>query len=188
MKHGIKGLIAFLLLLQFSTVQAVIYQWTDSDGNVNFSDTPHEGAKQLDLPQAQSYDPKKLQQRKSSKPTPAPELVHAYESITITQPANESTVPNMEGNVNVTVEILPKLADGDSVQLLLDGKPVGGPQTSSAFSLTNVNRGAHKVSANIINKNNKVIIKSNAVTFHVRRPVVSRYRPFNQDKKSNNTN
>lgn len=35
-------------------LHAEIYQWTDSNGSVHFSDQPHSGAKEVNLPAIQS--------------------------------------------------------------------------------------------------------------------------------------
>ncbi len=158
---------------------ANIYQWTDSSGNVHFSDTPHKGATEIKLPQVQTYTPKKNNKndKKSAEPLVTDNL---YDSITITQPENDSTLPNLEGNVTVTAEILPKLFENDKVQLLLDGKPIGEPQGSAAFSLTNILRGKHQVIVQIINQTGDVIIASDPVTFNVRRPIIQKNLPTNK--------
>jgi hypothetical protein len=36
---------------------AQIYKWTDSQGVIHFSDTPHDGAQKLNIPDAQTYSP-----------------------------------------------------------------------------------------------------------------------------------
>ncbi len=132
------------------------------------------------MPTAQTYDPNKPLQEQKKKPEKIEAANASYESITITQPENDSTIPNMEGNVNIAIEVLPKLLDGDNIQLMLDGKAIGKPQSAGSFSLTNVNRGTYTLSAQIINKDNEEVLASQAVTFHVRRPIIQQNLPVNK--------
>lgn len=173
----------FLILVSclcWQLTSATIYQWQDNEGNTYFSDTPHKGAKEINLPTTQTYDPNKPLSEQSKSQKNKNDEPKTYESVTITQPENDYTLPNMEGNLNVAIEVLPKLMDGDSIQLVLDGKPIGGSQSSGAFSLNNLNRGTHSISAKIVNKDNEEVATSNSVSFHVRRPVIKQNLPVNQ--------
>jgi hypothetical protein len=176
--------LVLVAVLSFSYLEsmATIYQWYDQNGTAHFSDTPHRGAKKVDLPTVQTFDPSTTLDKQEKKQKTEDIEAPSYESITITQPENESTIPNLEGNVNIAIEVLPKLFEGDSIQLILDGKAVGNPQQNSAFSLTNVYRGAHTASVKILNKDKEEVISSSPVTFYVRRPIIKQNLPVNKPK------
>lgn len=179
-----KILLGAMLCLSAQTSMATIYQWYDNNGNVHFSDTPHKGAKEINLPTVQTFDPSKTINKQEKVVKPVEAEAPNYKSVTITQPENESTIPNLEGNVNIAIEVLPKLFEGDSIQLVLDGKPVGKPQKNSAFSLTNVFRGAHTASVKVLNKDLEEVTSSAPVKFYVRRPIIKQNLPVNKSKSA----
>lgn len=165
-----KTLLGLALIFMTLSAFSSIYEWTDSHGNVSFSDTPRKGSKKLDLPDAQSYSAPQTQM--PTTPANDKETVDStpYSSVAITTPVNDSTIPNQEGLVNVSVDTVPTLRKEDNIQLLLDGKPVGKPQKSTIFTINNVYRGTHTLSLNIISDNGSVLISSEKITFFVHRP------------------
>lgn len=116
-----KLFVSLSLMMIICAASAQIYKWTDSQGNVHFSDTPHPGAQVINIPEPQSFSP---QQRPAAAPrsmTPEPEKTrHAYTRIAIVQPENGATIRNNQGFVVVTVQVDPELHRGDMLQLLYD--------------------------------------------------------------------
>lgn len=53
----------------------------------------------------------------------------------IADPADEATVFNNSGDVLVRVTVVPGLANGDQVELLVDGLPAAPPATTLEFRL-----------------------------------------------------
>ncbi|MFC3907599.1 DUF4124 domain-containing protein [Legionella dresdenensis] len=151
-----------------------IYQWTDSGGVVHFSDRPHPGAKEIELPQAQSNAP-----AAAPAPTDQPaeesagkENDRGYNSLMISQPANESTIRNNQGYVPVVIAIEPELKPNDKLQLLYDGETIGAPQSTPVFQLNDVKRGSHTIAVQVIDGQGEVIQTSESITIFMHRPRV----------------
>lgn len=90
----------------------------------------------------------------------------AYQKITITQPTDQQTFVNNEtGNIDIKIKIDPKLQEENEIQIILDGKNLSDTQ------LKNIDRGEHTLLAQIIDKNQKVLIESAPVIFYMQRPI-----------------
>jgi hypothetical protein len=61
------------------------------------------------------------------------------------------------------------LQSGDKVQLMVDNKPAGEAVAGTSGILPWIERGAHQVSAVIIDANQKVIKSSNSITIYIQR-------------------
>lgn len=170
-------LITLMLAGLSLNLHAAIYKWTDPvTGNVVYSDQPHKGAVQLDLPQAQTYP---------APPTPSDENQTAqqtapqppYAKFTIVSPTDQDTIRNTAGVVDVTLSLEPKLNTqaGDSIHVVLDDKREYGPTQNLHFSLNNVDRGTHTLQAMVKNTRGEVLIESQKVTIFVKQ--ASRLHP-----------
>ena len=164
--------LAFILMIWLPLVMsAEIYKWTDENGGVHFSDTPHPGAQVIKLAPPQSYKPANTGSKLTSPNSPQ-ELNDAgsnqqYTAIKIVKPMPEDTIRDNSGMVNVVVEVSPSLNPEDKIQVLLDGSPVGAPQTSTSLNLQGVDRGTHQVQAQVIGSDGKMIMTSAPVTFYL---------------------
>lgn len=165
------GIVIVSLLLSLS-VHAQIYKWTDSQGNVHFSDKPHKGAEKIELPEVQTFSPPAIPESKALADEVQEDAGDFYKTVQIAQPESEATIRNNQGLVSVLVDLQPNLRVGDSLQLIYDGNPLGKPQTSAAFTLNNVYRGAHTVAVQVLDSNGKLITQSDQVTFYMHRPRV----------------
>lgn len=162
---------------------AQIYKWTDSQGNVHFSDTPHEGAEIVTVPDTQSFS---SPTPTDSQTPPKPEsngseqtdqddtvkLNHTYTSIAIAQPSAGATIRNNDGFVVVTAQVEPDLLTGDKLQLLYDGTALGEPQVNPVFEIKGMYRGKHSLAVQVIDAQGNVINTSEPITIYVFRPRV----------------
>jgi hypothetical protein len=168
-----KGIFIIILLMLASICQADIYKWVDSQGNVHFSDKPHPGSEAVTLPEVQTYSPPPVstsnQQASSNDDS---DDVATYTTFDIIQPTNEETIRNNDGSVNVIVTIKPMLKQGDKLQMVYDGKDMGDPQTSPAFAISGIYRGAHTVAVKLIASDGNVIKTTDTVKFFMHRPRV----------------
>ncbi len=159
--------LAFFLL---AAAQAEVYKWVDEQGNTIYSDEPHPGAEVLDAGEVQTIElpdpgpPPRLDKREAAR-RQAP----AYKSISITSPEDEGTIREINGNFSVAVSVKPVLqaAYGHQVALYLDGSMVGEPGRKTNFALENIDRGAHKLRAAVLDADGSKLIESDTVTVYL---------------------
>ncbi|QMT60506.1 DUF4124 domain-containing protein [Legionella sp. PC997] len=168
-----------LIMLICASYAAQIYRWTDSQGNVHFSDTPHEGAEIVTIPDSQSFSSPTPSTSQTPGQEPQPEensdtvkLKHSYTEIAIAEPAPGATIRNNQGFVMVTAQIEPDLLPGDKIQLLYDNVALGEPQTNLVFEIKGMYRGSHTLAVQVIDAEGNVLDKSEPITIYVFRPRV----------------
>ena len=159
----------------YITLAQPVYKVTDADGNVTFTDTPS-------LSSDGSIEEHSVHAANSAKPTATPrapaEPVEVEEPIRydtrIVTPADNATIPMGPGNFAVQAALNPRLASNETLQLLLDGEPVGAPQRIANWQLTNVYRGEHKLQVVRLHASGAQLDASPASTVYVMRPIVNR--------------
>lgn len=155
---------------------AEIYKWTDSQGNVHFSDKAHEGAEKIKIPDAPSYSSPSsnpaMEEPKSQLQDNA-DASHEYKKIAISQPENEATIRNNQGYVAVAVQIEPDLIEGDELQLLFDGAPIGEPQKGLLFQINGIYRGSHRIAVQVQDEDGNVLLTSEPITIYMHRPRIN---------------
>jgi len=163
------------ILLVFLTLpivtSAAIYKFYDENGNVVFADQPG--------PNAEEIEKKDIQTVKTPKIIPTTKLTNtdqdkkkfSYTEFKISNPKNDATIRDNNGDINVDITIKPQLRSKlkHKIVLLLDGKSVSDPGSATAFALHNVDRGQHSLSARIIDKEGNAIKTTDAVTVHLKR-------------------
>ena len=172
MKSFISLLIVPLLLGALVTdAFSEVYKHTNPDGSVTFSDVPtKKDAKPIKLPPTSTYSPPPPSRTESStRPKPA-ETVVSYESVSITSPSNDMAVRNNAGNLTIKFSVNPSLQSGHSYVLLMDGKNVG-EGVAGSVQLTNLDRGSHTFTVQVVDANKEMIIQSSAVVVHLQRAI-----------------
>lgn len=162
-------LCALLLVSMMSTAQ--VYKTTDEQGNVSYSDTPsgNGSSEQVELQQLNTSAPPSDMARPVEKSAADEPEAISYK-VSITAPANETTIPMGPGNFSLSAQITPTQGRGELLQLYMDGAAWGVPQDNPSWSLTNVYRGAHDLHVAVIDANGKELAKSAAVRVYVLRP------------------
>lgn len=165
-----------------------IYRTTDAQGNVIFTDAPpadgHPGER-VDVPPVNTTPAPQV--RESPAATASTESsestgqkAQAPPQVTITSPANETTIPQGPGNFSVTAQVSRPLQSGQRLQLRLDGEPRGEPQRETTWNLTNVLRGAHDLTVSVLGQDGETVTTSEPVRVYVLRPsVIQPNRPLN---------
>lgn len=177
------GMAAFALLALAFAVHAAVYKTTDAEGNVVYTDVPPkagqgEPQQPLELPAGNVYAP-----TVSTPPPPPPgeeeepeETSTHYDTLSITAPAQDTAVRENAGNVTVYTRVEPALREGHEVRMLLDGVP-WPVRSKGAIAMTNIDRGTHSLTAQVVDANDQVLISSDPVTFHMLRiSVITRPR------------
>ena len=95
--------------------------------------------------------------------------VARYTALSIVAPANEETIHDNSGTVNVEVSIEPELQvrQGHQLRISLDGVPVATLPAVQRYALLDVERGTHVLSAAVIDRDGGELISSTSVTFYM---------------------
>ena len=146
-----------------------IYAIKDRYGNITgYTDDPNKG-EEIKIRKGTEYSPPESPTVWTKvEPKVVEEEGVKYTHFAIASPTNDATIRNNAGNVQVAFDIRPPLQPGHRVQLLMDGKVISESR-SVIQSAVNVDRGAHSISAKIIDASNKTIRTTSAITVHVKR-------------------
>jgi len=157
-----------LLLLINSLTQAALYKSIDADGTVTYSDRPNlKTDKPLILPSENVIQSIPITTKKTTAKTPT-ETTNNYNTLNILTPANESTLRSNSGNISLGLQLEPTLQATHQLRILLDGNEAKLSR-SLQVSLTNIPRGQHSLSVQIIDADNRVLKQSPSHTIYLQR-------------------
>lgn len=167
--------IGICLVLAPTLIAQPVYKATDADGNVTFTDTPPlsgEGTiEEHSVHAPNSAIP--LATKKTSAASVKLEQPPLYDTCIVT-PADNTTIPMGPGNFAVQAAFSPHLAPDEALQLLLDDEPLGAPQRTASWQLTNVYRGEHRLQVVRLDESGAQLDASTTSTVFVMRPIVNR--------------
>ncbi|NOH96169.1 DUF4124 domain-containing protein [Vibrio sp. 99-70-13A1] len=160
-----------------------VYTWEDENGVLHFSDSPIQSAKQITLPKLEAsapapkfesstpVDPPKKDTpqktvKKKDKPAKVQELM-----LTMLSPQHDETIRSNRGNLTIQIELNRKLGIGEQLQLILDGRRYGAPQTQATWQLKNIDRGTHTLSIQA-HRSGKLIASTSPVTVFLHRATI----------------
>ncbi|VVM58524.1 hypothetical protein PS645_01137 [Pseudomonas fluorescens] len=152
-------------------VSAEVFTYIDAQGNRVFTDQPGTGnAKRVPLAPSNrmSANPTGAAPpaaEKNSSPKPA---LH-YNMLRLLIPEPDATVRSTAGELIVTATSEPGLQRGHRYRLLLDGQATGEPGPSPVFALTDVDRGTHNLSVEIIDEQGRTVERTANQPFHMQR-------------------
>jgi hypothetical protein len=151
------------------TYAQTVYQSTDAQGNVIFSDKPNPQAirKQLnELPSFPSNQP--ITNPSQSSPAEKTAMTAmSYETLMIDSPKNEETIWSNQGIVLVKVNVQPSLANNDKMIVAIDGVDKAEITSGNSVTLKDIERGSHQLSVKMINPAGDVVKTSPSVTFYL---------------------
>jgi hypothetical protein len=151
---------------------APAWTWVDANGQVHYSDRPVPGAKQIELPGAQSFGAPR-QAPQPTTPGPAASAPtrqdrgQPYRAITIISPTQQQTLWNIGATLNVQVSLDPSLQAGHRLDVYLDGQRKNLDSTSTQLSVPDVPRGVHTMQAVVVDTTGMEVVRSVATTFMV---------------------
>ncbi len=172
-------LILFTFLFFAVSASAEIYKYYDADGKVVFSDKKNPAGKEevVELLPPPVMDPQKPSIRlEKSAPRAAVEddgPEDLYRELKIVSPSSEASVRSNSGFVTVKIQTDPPLdvGIGDVIRLYLDGEPVA-QGASLDISLENLDRGEHRISAELLNSEGEVLLDTPEQRFYLQRASV----------------
>lgn len=142
-----------------------VYRRRSEDGSIEFSDSPSPDSERVQIRETQTIEapppPSFVYERSQAAP-------ERYTRVEIVEPADDAQIRENTGNLTVSVAVEPGLSGSDRVAILVDGQEAAsGTQTS--FTLTNLDRGTHRLTAVIRSPDGKAVITSPAISFHMLR-------------------
>jgi len=179
-----KGMIRAIFisgLVQFSvgtSWAADIWKVVDEDGNVTYTDQPpKDGSAPMELPElsvieTNYQEPQQAANGPGSTGEGKPreltsrELRNLYRDFRITRPIQEETFWGTANMVVVTWSSNTPFTPDQNIRLFVDGKAQAAPLTGGV-SLT-LDRGEHKVFAELRDTRNRRIVKTSTVTFFIK--------------------
>ena len=148
-----------------------LWRWVDDQGVVHFSDRPVPGAEKVTLRGAQTFSAPAARPQAAPPEGAAgedPAQAPIYRRLSIVQPGREETLRNIEGRLDVRIEVDPPIRGRHELRAFLDGQPVQSvPPAATAFTVANVFRGEHTLRVAIVDETGREIATSDAVRFFV---------------------
>ena len=177
-------LIAFLLAIMAGPLTAQVYKTVDKDGNVTYTDQPPpDGSKPIKLApisviEAPIYEkaPDPAKAGAEGEEIPLRDLRRMYRDFAIISPQSEESVWHPDGPIAVAWSVGNPLQQGMQVTVFLDGKKQA-TTTDQIIPVTGLERGEHKVSAELKDAKNRRIATAEPITFFIQRPNIYTNRP-----------
>lgn len=165
-----RGLIALCLLLIAFGASAEVFTYVDAQGNRVYTDQPRGNAKRVPLATSNrmASNPTATAPVTRSKQSAEPLLLH-YDMLRVLIPEPDATIRSSAGELIVSVTSEPGLQKGHRYRLLLDGQAVGEPGLSPVFPLSNIDRGSHNLSVEILDAEGRTVEKTANQPFHMQR-------------------
>jgi hypothetical protein len=151
----------------------------DSNGVVHYSDRPQPGATQIELSGAQTFGSTAARSQNTAgqstqpptsaaaSPAPGARQQQSYRAITILAPAQQQTLWNTGGTLDVSLTLDPGLGAGHRIDLVLDGQRRNLDTTATQIALNEVYRGVHTLEAIVVDPSGSELARSAPVTFMV---------------------
>lgn len=148
---------------------AEIYKYYDSNGNLVLTDTPPKDtpkpAERVETRPVMTIPAMSTSSSPSAPSAPQKASASTAYSIVIQAPAQNETYQRNGGEViPVAYSVQPSLADGDQLEVQLDGSPMDA--NSGAISADELERGAHTLLIRVKDENDKVVSSASS-TFYI---------------------
>jgi hypothetical protein len=167
----IRPILALLVLLGVAAAAQEAYRWVDENGVVHYSDKPREGAEQIQLPTPNVAQTRRIGPAQTpTEEEPADEPAPGYEAIDIVSPAEEETLWNIEGVLNVSVSLTPAMQAGHQMRAYHNG--MSEMVSGTSFQLQEVWRGEHTIQVEVLDATGTLLIRSQPRRFYVQQNTV----------------
>jgi len=162
--------LACLLALAPVNLPADIYKQVLPDGTVVYSSEPAPDAELINPPPLhiipEAEPPSDMQMEEETMTEPA----ESYTRLSIVEPDDEQVIWSNEKTVSIGIAIEPQLqaSEGHRLVILLDDNPIEVPADEMPITLDEVDRGTHTLSAEVLDEEGRVMIRSDTITFHMK--------------------
>ena len=150
------------------SAMAEVFTYIDAQGNRVFTDQPgNRNAKRVPLATSNRMSANSSGAAPVTA-TPAKPLFH-YDMLRVLVPEPDATIRSTAGELIVSVTSEPGLQPGHRYRLLLDGQPTAEPGPSPVFALSNIDRGSHNLSVEILDEQGRTLERTANQPFHMLR-------------------
>ena len=159
-----------ILCLLALPVSAEVFTYVDAQGNRVYTDQPRGNAKRVPIATSNrmSANPTAAVPISTAKKSLEQPLFH-YDMLRILIPEPDATIRSSAGELIVSVTSEPGLQHGHRYRLLLDGQATGEPGLSPVFALSNIDRGSHNLSVEILDEQGRTVERTANRPFHMLR-------------------
>lgn len=167
-KHSIVPILLTTLLLAFPA-EAELFKGVDEEGNIVYSDKPFSDAKKFTPPSLTIVDPPKVKLKQETGGNDEKITEFKYTDFNILSPVNNETLWN-DPNPTVSLQLKPDLntEKNHTIWLLLDGKPRINNSRELTLHIGYIERGAHKLQAQVRDKTGKIVARSRETVIYVK--------------------
>ncbi|MBV4460797.1 DUF4124 domain-containing protein [Pseudomonas sp. COR58] len=163
-------LLAFCLTLVAFAASAEVFTYTDAQGNRVYTDQPRGDAKRIQLTTSNRMPAASAGKTSPAVKNPMPEPTpFRYDMLRVLIPEPDATIRSSAGELIVSVTSEPGLQPGHRYRLLLDGQATGEPGPSPVFPLSNIDRGSHNLSVEILDGQGRTVERTANQPFHMQR-------------------
>ncbi|WP_085694885.1 MULTISPECIES: DUF4124 domain-containing protein [unclassified Pseudomonas] len=166
----IRPLLALCLTLIAFGASAEVFTYTDAQGNRVYTDQPRGNAKRVQLTTSNRMPATSVGTPSSGPKNPVPEPpAFRYDMLRVLIPEPDATIRSSAGELIVSVTSEPGLQPGHRYRLLLDGQATGEPGPSPVFPLSDIDRGSHNLSVEILDGQGRTVERTANQPFHMQR-------------------
>jgi hypothetical protein len=146
--------------------EKTVFKSKDDNGNTVYSDQASETAEEIKVDAPQTFKAQPTSGLfKPSKAKKELETSLSYTILRIVSPEHDTAVRNNAGNITVRFEVAPPIQVNHTLQLMIDGTVKAEQKSTAPISVSNVDRGTHKIQARIIeDESGEVLQTSNSVS------------------------
>ena len=171
---GMYPLFAFLVL---ALGAADVYRWVDADGQAHYTDRPQPGAERIAIEVGPKGGKGSRSSTSSSSSTQAQDdettsPIVSYQSLTITTPAQEQVLWNIEGQLETAAAVDPPLQPGHALRFYLDGRMEQAEPGTTRTRYSEVVRGEHLLRVEVVDASGQTLATSPTSKFFVRQPAI----------------
>lgn len=146
---------------------AAVYRHLDAQGNVVWSDRPGGTRAEVRTPRVLSPGRAPAEKKAAAAPSSAPAAFTPYQSVRLRPRTTPVTLEQARRGVSLRVDTVPRLRDGDRVQLSVDGRRHQSPLSSRVLVAIGLGAGAHALVAEVLDAGGTVRQRSPVMTLEV---------------------
>lgn len=169
---GLRTALTLIFLASAGVSAGEVYRYVDKDGVVHYTDRPPSPQSEpIKLPPVQLIGATPA--RTSTPPAEDASKAEAKIGMSIVSPTADETFRGDDHRLPVSLRLDSPLPPGFGLFFLLDGSAQNAePSTSLSYTLQNVERGSHLVSARAVDAGGREVGRADPVIVHMKPPTV----------------